>query len=300
MDTRFFFHPSRQICITTMQSAVFALMLLCSFVPATAQVQDGSIIVWGQNDCGQGNVPAPNTGFVAISGGNKHSLGLMSDSTIVAWGYNGYGQCNVPPPNVGFVAIDAGYGHSLGLKADGMIVVWGRNDYGQCDVPSPDSKFVSVAAGYYHSLALRGLEAGNGACCLYDSCEIFDPEECAMHGGTYQGDGTLCVPNPCPTSAVDFGPWNSAAQQVFSIPNPSTGDLLFEYRLQAPAVVTLKIYDASGALVRLLADGVQTTGSHRVPWDGRGASGNVLPRGVYLMRIETEAGTATGKVILAR
>ena len=87
---------------------------------------DGSIVAWGNNDYGQCNVPAPNTGLRGHRGGTlTHSLGLKSDGSIVAWGMNDYGQCNVPSPNTGFVAVAAGGYHSLGLKSDGSIVAWG-------------------------------------------------------------------------------------------------------------------------------------------------------------------------------
>lgn len=37
-----------------------------------------------------------------------------------------------------------------------------------------------------------------GACCLFDnSCTITSQRLCEHGGGTYQGDGTLCDPNPC-------------------------------------------------------------------------------------------------------
>ena len=122
-----------------------------SGAPAVA----GSIVAWGRNEQGQGNVPAPNTGFVAVAARGAHSLGLKADGSIVAWGYNNYGQCNVPAPNTGFVAVAAGGGHSLGLKADGSIMAWGWNVYGQCNVPAPNSGFVGVAGGYWHSLGLK-------------------------------------------------------------------------------------------------------------------------------------------------
>ena len=118
---------------------------------------DGSIVAWGDNRLtGQCNVPAPNSGFIAIAAGGYHSLGLKADGSIVAWGDNANGQCNVPAPNSGFVAIAAGGYHSLGLKADGSIVAWGDNGYGQCNVPAPNSGFVAIAAGGDHSLAIRG------------------------------------------------------------------------------------------------------------------------------------------------
>jgi hypothetical protein len=37
--------------------------------------------------------------------------------SLVAWGWDNSGQCDVPAPNSGFVAVAAGEYHSLGLKA---------------------------------------------------------------------------------------------------------------------------------------------------------------------------------------
>jgi hypothetical protein len=114
----------------------------------------GSIVAWGRNVEGQCNVPAPNTGFVAVAAGGGHSLGLKTDGSIVAWGHNADGQCNVPAPNSGFVAVAAGVYHSLGLKADGSIVAWGGNGY-PGNPPAPNSGFVAISAGVYHSLGLK-------------------------------------------------------------------------------------------------------------------------------------------------
>jgi hypothetical protein len=37
-----------------------------------------------------------------------------------------------------------------------------------------------------------------GACCFGGGCARITAEECALLGGTYQGNGTHCVPDPCP------------------------------------------------------------------------------------------------------
>jgi hypothetical protein len=78
-------------------------------------------VAWGDNNSGQCDVPAPNSGFIAVAGGLNHSLGLKTDGSIVAWGNDGYGQCNIPAPNRGFVGVAGGGSsysvHSLGLKA---------------------------------------------------------------------------------------------------------------------------------------------------------------------------------------
>jgi M6 family metalloprotease-like protein len=127
----------------------------------SADSQGGSIVAWGDCGFGQCNVPTPNSGFVALGGGEVHSVALRSDGSIVAWGENHHGQCNVPAPNDDFVALAAGCWHNLGLKANGSIVAWGsnqdpyENSTGQCLVPAPNSGFVAVAAGFWHSLGLN-------------------------------------------------------------------------------------------------------------------------------------------------
>ncbi len=116
---------------------------------------DGSIVAWGLNALGLSTVPVPNSGFVSVSAGAYHTLGLKSDGSIVAWGNNDHGECTIPTPNSGFVAIAAGVHHSLGLKSDGSIVAWGLNDHGQGIAPVSDSGFVAIAAGVHHSLGLK-------------------------------------------------------------------------------------------------------------------------------------------------
>jgi len=43
------------------------------------------------------------------------------------------------------------------------------------------------------------LAPPTGACCFYDgSCSVMSQPDCELQGGIYQGDGTVCDPNPCP------------------------------------------------------------------------------------------------------
>lgn len=75
-----------------------------------------SIVVWGDNEAGQYDVPSPNSGFVAVAAGSNHNLGLKRHGSVVLWGRNNYHQCDLPNPNSGFVAIAAGNDSNLGLK----------------------------------------------------------------------------------------------------------------------------------------------------------------------------------------
>ncbi|MCC6320933.1 MAG: multicopper oxidase family protein [Phycisphaerales bacterium] len=49
--------------------------------------------------------------------------------------------------------------------------------------------------------------AGTGACCELGVCTVVTQASCTGGGGTYQGNGTACAPNPCPqpTGGCCFG-----------------------------------------------------------------------------------------------
>jgi hypothetical protein len=141
-------------CSCLFIAVVSVYICLCAFVFTTPLYAVGEIAAWGYNNEGECNVPEPNIGFIAVSGGGFHSLGLRADGSIVAWGDNFFNQCDLPSPNMDFNSISAGGLHSLGLKTDGSIVAWGSNNDGVCDVPSPNTGFTAVAAGFYHSLGL--------------------------------------------------------------------------------------------------------------------------------------------------
>jgi hypothetical protein len=38
---------------------------------------------------------------------------------------------------------------------------------------------------------------GTGACCIGNECRIVSEADCIAAGGTFQGSGTTCTPNPC-------------------------------------------------------------------------------------------------------
>ena len=62
----------------------------------------------------------------------------MSDSSLVCFGDDGNGQIDVPAPNSGFVAVYAGAYHNCGLKSDSSLVCFGYNSLQQSDVPTPN------------------------------------------------------------------------------------------------------------------------------------------------------------------
>jgi hypothetical protein len=223
---------------------------------------DSSVVAWGDNDLGQCDVPLPNTGFVAVSAGANHNLGLKSDGTVVAWGDSSQGQCDVPSPNSGFVAVSAGAGHSLGLKSDSAIVAWGDNDYGQCNVPEPNAAFVAVSAGGDRSLGIR-----------------VDP--------------LASVPY------VDVRKWTHRIWMCVH-PNPSWGDVKVSFGLPLGGDATLRVFDVMGReLARRDLIGLRA-GIHQTRLGGEDFHGRLLPSGIYWIHLETPFGKASQRWVVIR
>lgn len=112
--------------------------------------ESGRIVGWGSQVVGVDL----DGGFVAVSAGTYHSIGLKADGSIIAWGDNHYSQSDVPFSNAKFIGVSAGWSHTLALTAEGSVFAWGDALAGETDVPAPNQDFVAVAAGTNHSLGL--------------------------------------------------------------------------------------------------------------------------------------------------
>jgi len=65
--------------------------------------------------------------------------------------------------------------------------------------------------------------------------------------------------------------------------------------------INLKVYDATGRLIKTLVKAQSPEPkTYTIKWDGRDDKGNLLPSGVYFIRLETGGITETEKVILTR
>lgn len=83
-------------------------------------------------------------------------------------------------------------------------------------------------------------------------------------------------------------------------PNPVAGPAEIRFALPSPGHVRLGVYDASGRLVRRLADRQYPAGYHQVRWNGRTESGARAAAGVYFLRLTSGAFTATSKITVVR
>jgi hypothetical protein len=84
-------------------------------------------------------------------------------------------------------------------------------------------------------------------------------------------------------------------------PNPFNPRTTVAFTLAAPAVVTLRIHDAAGRLVRVLASGeMLAAGRQEIAWDGRDGRGRDAPTGSYVAQLHASNSTLACKLLLVR
>lgn len=83
-------------------------------------------------------------------------------------------------------------------------------------------------------------------------------------------------------------------------PNPVRGMTTFRYSLPVAGPARLTIFAADGSLVRALLDGPARAGANRVVWDGRDGLGRAAPTGLYVFRLDSDAGSLSRKLVVVR
>ncbi len=83
-------------------------------------------------------------------------------------------------------------------------------------------------------------------------------------------------------------------------PNPFNPSTTIPFTLVSQEGVSLRIYDASGKLVRTLVDEVMPAGVHQTVWDGRDNSGSRAATGVYFVRFATGDYLVTRKLVMIK
>lgn len=70
-------------------------------------------------------------------------------------------------------------------------------------------------------------------------------------------------------------------------PSPARDQTQLTFALAAPRVLSLRIHDAGGRIVRRLVEAHPLpVGMHRLVWDGRNARGQLAPAGIYYLRLQ--------------
>jgi flagellar hook assembly protein FlgD len=62
----------------------------------------------------------------------------------------------------------------------------------------------------------------------------------------------------------------------------------------------VRVYDATGRVVRTLVDADHATGEWEAAWDGRSDAGALVGPGVYFARLASAGGVRTARVVSVR
>jgi hypothetical protein len=82
-----------------------------------------------------------------------------------------------------------------------------------------------------------------------------------------------------------------------NVPNPFSSSTTLHFRMGEAGPAALKVYDASGRLVRSLEQRHYSAGYHQTTWDGRDSNGAGVAPGVYFARFEAGHKVSVRRVV---
>ncbi len=105
-----------------------------------------------------------------------------------------------------------------------------------------------------------------------------------------------------PTEPVATEPVAEAVPlALVAAPNPlGRSGTRLSFTIPAAREASVEVFDVRGRRVRSLRAGPLPAGAHTVMWDGRDATGRMLPSGVYLVHLRTETEHTTRRVTIVR
>jgi hypothetical protein len=104
-----------------------------------------------------------------------------------------------------------------------------------------------------------------------------------------------------PTGVLEGGFTPRIHQLLQNYPNPFNPLTRIQFELGEPLGASLRVYDVSGRLVRiLLAGDIMGAGRHEIIWDGRDSSDRAVAAGVYFYRLTAGDYVETRRMTLIR
>ena len=95
----------------------------------------------------------------------------------------------------------------------------------------------------------------------------------------------------CP---VTFLTNSSPSNETLSISSADPNAISFQ--LMQAQNVSANIYDATGRLVRTIANGKMSEGYHQIEWNNKYETGKAVPAGIYILQVVTNGRSETKKL----
>ncbi len=92
----------------------------------------------------------------------------------------------------------------------------------------------------------------------------------------------------------------SAYRLAQNFPNPFNPATAIRYDVREKGLVSIRIYDVSGRLVRTLVNDVKEAGSWTAAWDGKNDAGAPAASGIYFCKMRAGEFEATRKLVMLR
>ena len=110
-------------------------------------------------------------------------------------------------------------------------------------------------------------------------------------------DGRININGPATAVAAAI-PADYVLEQNF--PNPFNPSTSIKYTLQESGIVKLAVYNIRGQLIKQLVNQSQDAGKYSVDWDGKDASGVVVPSGTYIYSLEVNDYKAVRRMTMTK
>lgn len=103
-----------------------------------------------------------------------------------------------------------------------------------------------------------------------------------------------------PTSVAETGDIPAGFELLQNYPNPFNPATAIPFRIDRDTRVVLRVFDATGHVVRTLVDEYVRAGSHSASWNGQNDGGEHIASGVYFARLEVADRFLVRKMALVR
>jgi len=119
-------------------------------------------------------------------------------------------------------------------------------------------------------------------------------------GAVYSHTDTVEMTLTVGVSESDVHTGLAPSQRLTGYPTPFSRSTTIRYQVVNPDHIDLKVYDASGRLVRSLVESWSSAGEHYSVWDGRDDLGREAPEGLYFCVLDSGVPLSACKVVFLR
>ncbi len=155
---------------------------------------------------------------------------------------------------------------------------------------------VDGGGGYNSQNTLR-VHFGVGAATVVDTLRIRWPSGIVQDSLAVPANQLIRIRERSTKLGVEV-PATAAVRLLAPTPNPFARSLRIAFELPRASEVELSVIDVQGRTVRVIAERAPlAAGRHESAWDGRNATGNATPAGIYFIRLATPERALTQRVV---